>query len=244
MEIIVTDTYEQLSTCAAKLIAQKIVEKPNAVLGLATGSTPVGVYKNLVDWYRQGKIDFAHVTTFNLDEYVGLPPGHEQSYCFFMQKHLFGHVNITPERRFIPNGLAQDFVQACDDYENSIKRFGGIDLQILGIGRDGHIGFNEPGSLRDSRTRAVDLAPITVQDNARFFENNLNVVPTQAITMGVATILEAHTCVLLANGAHKADILARALCGPIDETVPASFLQQHHNLIVIVDKEASRELVR
>ena len=242
MNIIVTENYAELSDKAAGIIAQKITEKPDAVLGLATGSTPLGLYREFIRLFGCKKIDLSQVVTFNLDEYVGLEAQNPQSYRYFMHKNLFDHVNIKPENIFIPNGQAENFEKECRDYENKIKKHGGIDLQILGIGHDGHIGFNEPGSLCDSRTRVVDLDAQTIQDNSRFFNNNLDQVPKQAITMGIATILDARACLLLASGANKAAIVARALQGPVTPAVPASFLQTHKNLIVILDKEAAANI--
>lgn len=242
MNVIIAKNYDELSRQAAQLVAQKIKNNPKLVLGLATGSTPVGLYQGLIELFKQKKIDFQKITTFNLDEYVGLAPDHPQSYHFFMQKNLFDHVNVPKERVFIPNGQAPDLEKECISYEQNIQKQGGIDIQILGIGRDGHIGFNEPGSSIDSRTRVVSLDVMTVNDNARFFQQDISLVPKQAVTMGIATILAAKECLLLANGAHKADIILQTLYGPITESIPASFLQKHENLTVILDKEAAGKL--
>ncbi len=241
MNVIVSPDYEQLSIQAAAIIAQAIKQKPNLVLGLATGSTPQGTYQELIRLYLAEKISFKEIITFNLDEYVGLATDHSHSYHFFMWHQLFSHVDITPKNIFIPDGLTSD-LNYGKGYEQKIKQHGGIDIQLLGIGSNGHIGFNEPGSLITSRTRTVALHSTTIHDNARFFDQNQEKVPTHAITMGIATILESRACLLLANGIHKADIIARALTGPITEAVPASFLQKHHNLTVLLDAKAAIKL--
>lgn len=240
MNIFVVDDYEQLSKKAAQVVAQRVQAKKNLVLGLATGSTPVGMYQELVRMHENGLVNFGLVTTFNLDEYVGLGSDDSQSYYRFMQANFFSHVKV--EKSFIPNGLATDFVGECSSYEAEIKSNGGIDVQILGVGRDGHIGFNEPGASRSSRTCVVSLDAITMQDNSRFFAD-ISRVPNRAITMGIGTILDARECILLANGAHKAEIILRALKGPVTELVPASFLQTHENLTVILDKDAAKKII-
>lgn len=242
MNIIVTNDYTELSQHAAQLIAQKIKDNPCAVLGLATGSTPLGLYRELINRVNQHTLDVQHITTFNLDEYVGLASDHPQSYHSFMHTHFFNHVLIAKDRIFIPNGCALNLEQECLSYENSINSCGGIDLQILGIGSDGHIGFNEPDSSVNSRTRVVSLDQQTINDNARFFQDNSAQVPTHAITMGIATILQAKEILLLANGAHKAPIIFQALYGPITPAVPASFLQKHPHVTIILDKEAAVQM--
>lgn len=242
MNIIITPNYTELSKQAAQIITQRICQKPTLTLGLATGSTPIGMYQQLVILFKNQEINFQHVTTFNLDEYVGLAPDHEQSYHFFMQKNFFEHVNIDKKNIFIPDGLTKNPKEYCAQYEQEIQNHGSIDLQILGIGRDGHIGFNEPGSPITSRTSITQLNTQTIHDNARFFDHDLNAVPKQAITMGIATILGARECILLASGTAKAEIIAQALTGPICENVPASFLQKHHNLTVILDQSAATNI--
>ncbi|HEX3601379.1 MAG TPA: glucosamine-6-phosphate deaminase, partial [Lacipirellulaceae bacterium] len=203
MEVIVHQTYEEMSRAAAAMVADVLNTKPNAVLGMATGSTPLGLYQELVRMHREEGLDFSQVTTFNLDEYVGLGPKHEQSYHHFMHDNFFKHVNIAPSNIYIPSGTTSNYRAFCDWYEHRIKECGGIDVQILGIGSDGHIAFNEPGSSLSSRTRLKTLARSTIEDNSRFFKH-ADEVPIYAITMGVGTILEASTLVLLGVGANKA----------------------------------------
>ncbi|MDD5627384.1 MAG: glucosamine-6-phosphate deaminase [Patescibacteria group bacterium] len=241
MYIIIKKNYEELSKQATVIVKQKILAKPNLVLGLATGSTPLGLYQELIRTHQKEGLDFSEVTTFNLDEYAGLAPSHPQSYNYYMRENLFKHINIKKENVFIPKGIAENIEESCQQYEYEIKKRGGIDLQILGIGRDGHIGFNEPGTSFASRTHIVNLDSVTIEDNARFFENK-NEVPRRAITMGIGTIMEAKECLMLVNGAHKAEIIARALQGQITEKVPASVLQKHPNLTVILDEEAAVKL--
>jgi glucosamine-6-phosphate deaminase len=243
MDVIVKDTYEEMSREAAQIVAQAIRAKPNLVLGLATGGTPLGLYHELVRMHRKEELDFAKVTTFNLDEYLGLPPTHEQSYAYFMQHNLFRHINVRPDKIYVPSGLATDVQAYCAWYEEEIARAGGIDLQVLGIGRDGHIAFNEPGSSLASRTRVVTLTKETIEDNARFFARPED-VPRFAITMGVGTILEARHCLLLANGPSKAEAVATLAEGPITAQVTASALQMHPQATVILDREAAAKLQR
>lgn len=243
MQIIITDNYQGLSRKAAEIIKKQILKKPEAVLGLATGSTAVGTYKELIKLHKKEKLDFSKIITFNLDEYIGFCPNHPQSYNFFMQKNFFQQININPKNIFIPDGTTKDAKEYCQWYEKKIKTKGGIDLQLLGIGRNGHIGFNEPGAEFDSITRKVSLDTLTIQDNARFFKD-INKVPRQAITMGLATIMKAKQILLLVNGEHKAGIVYQSLKGPITENVPASILQKHRSLTVILDKNAGRLLKR
>jgi glucosamine-6-phosphate deaminase len=243
MEVIVAETYAQMSSLAADLIESQLLRKPNSVLGLATGSTPVGLYKELAQRHKLKGLDFSQVTTFNLDEYLGLPPSHEQSYRFFMDQNLFKHINVPPSSVHVPYGHAEGVLEFCEWYENAIKQAGGIDIQILGIGGDGHIAFNEPGSSLGSRTRLKTLTEETIKDNARFFDD-LAQVPRFAITMGVGTILEARKIILIANGPKKAKIIAEAIEGPITSQVSASALQLHRDVVVILDKEAGLELKR
>src|SRR6185312_14633468 len=214
MEVIVCKNYEAVSRAAAAAVAQVLNEKPNAVLGMATGSTPLGLYQELVRMHRNESLDFSQVTTFNLDEYVGLPVTHEQSYHYFMHENFFKHVNIPRQNIHIPSGTTSNYRAFCTWYENRIKQCGGIDVQILGIGSDGHIAFNEPGSSLTSRTRLKTLAKPTIDDNARFFDKPSD-VPIYAITMGVGTILDARQILLLAKGPKKADAVAAAVEGPV-----------------------------
>ncbi|RLF99699.1 MAG: glucosamine-6-phosphate deaminase [Thaumarchaeota archaeon] len=241
MRVIITRDYDEMSKLAAKMIADAIRSKPNLVLGLATGETPIGCYRELVRMHKEEGLDFSQVVTFNLDEYLGLPPSHEQSYHHFMYVNLFNHINIKKENIHIPNGVAENVEEHCREYERMIKEAGGIDLQLLGIGRNGHIGFNEPGSPFDSRTRVVKLAEMTRRDNARFFKS-IDEVPTHAITMGLATIMEAKKIILIASGKNKADAIAKSVEGPKTTAVPASILQDHPDCTFIIDKDAASKL--
>jgi glucosamine-6-phosphate deaminase len=243
MEVIIAQNAAEMSSIAADLIEQQLLRKPNSILGLATGSTPVGLYQELIRRHREKGLDFSQVVTFNLDEYLGLPPSHPQSYRYFMDEHLFRHINLPPGNIHVPYGHAESVMEFCEWYENEIKRLGGIDIQILGIGGDGHIAFNEPGSSLGSRTRLKTLTEQTIQDNARFFDK-MDEVPRFAITMGVGTILEAKRIILLANGPKKAEIIAQAIEGPITSQVTASALQLHRDVLVIVDREAGSKLHR
>ncbi|MGE3777685.1 MAG: glucosamine-6-phosphate deaminase [Pirellulaceae bacterium] len=228
---------------AASMMAELVRRKPACVLGLATGSSPVGAYAELIRMHREEGLDFSQVTTFNLDEYVGLGPSHPQSYRHFMQHHLFDHINISPSRTHVPDGRALDFEAHCRQYEQRIKDAGGIDLQLLGIGSDGHIAFNEPGSSLGSRTRLKTLTSKTIQDNARFFGSE-DQVPRLAVTMGVGTILESRRCLLLAMGRHKAAAIRSTVEGPVTAQVTASALQLHRDVIVIADEDAAGWLAR
>jgi len=241
MEVIIAKTFEDMSRAAAKEVADILNAKPNAVLGMATGTTPLGLYKELAAMNERGQLDFSHVTTFNLDEYVGLSVTHPQSYHCFMHENFFKHVNIPPQNINIPSGTTTNYRAFCEWYERRIKEAGGIDLQILGIGSDGRIGFNEPGSSLNSRTRLKTLAKRTIDDNARLFGNRSE-VPIHAITMGVGTILEARRCILLASGKKKAAAIAAAVEGPVAGTVAASALQMHPSTKVFLDEEAAGEL--
>jgi len=242
MKVCIEKNYNQLSKLAADFIEDQVIKKSNSVLGLATGSTPVGLYQELVRRYQQKKLDFSQVVIFNLDEYIGLPANHPQSYRYFMKQHLFSKTNFKSNNVFIPSGQIKNFSQHCRWYEDKIRSFGGIDIQILGIGRNGHIGFNEPGSKFDSRTRVVSLDKTTIKDNSRFFDS-FAAVPKRAITMGLATIFSAKNIILLASGENKKEILAKSLNGPASENLPASILQSHHSVTVIADKEAGLLLV-
>lgn len=232
MKFITVKTYEELSNKAADLIAAQIILKPDCILGLATGSSPVGTYKRLIEDNKNGKIDFSLVTSVNLDEYVGLDESNDQSYRYFMNDNLFNHVNIDKAKTFVPNGKASDLKAEGEAYDKMIKDFGGIDLQLLGIGVDGHIGFNEPDKYFTGATHEVVLDESTIKANARFFENE-DQVPKTAITMGMMSIMQAKKVLLVANGAAKKEILEKAFFGPIDPMVPASILQLHPDVTVI-----------
>ena len=241
MEVFVYKQYEEMSKTAAEEVADVLNAKPNAVLGMATGSTPLGVYQELVKMHQRGEIDFSHVTTFNLDEYVGLPITHAQSYHRFMHENFFRHINIPAQNIHIPSGTTTNYRAFCEWYEQRIVECGGIDLQIVGIGSDGHIAFNEPGSSLSSRTRLKTLAKQTIDDNARFFDRPDD-VPIYAITMGVGTIMEARQILMLANGAKKADAVAAAVEGPVTAMVTASALQMHPNTKAFLDEAAASKL--
>lgn len=237
MEIVIQPTAAAANTVAARLFANVIRQEHGAVLGLATGSTPLSLYRELVAL----KLDWRKVTTFNLDEYVGISPQHPQSYHAFMWENLFHHVNVPKKNIHIPDGLANDIPKFCTDYENRIRAAGGIGVQLLGIGTDGHIGFNEQGSSLASRTRIKTLTPQTRKDNARFFGSE-DQVPHHVITMGIGTILEARHCVLLAFGKSKARAIAGAVEGPVTAMNPASALQLHPKVTVFLDEESAAEL--
>ncbi len=243
MRIRIASSYFEMSNAAAKLIAVQVRRKPDSVVGLATGSTPLGTYRELARMHRDEGLDFAEVRTFNLDEYYGLAPDHPQSYRYFMNENFLRHVNINPKNVHIPNGLAKDIEASCVEYEASIRDAGGIDVQLLGIGRDGHIGFNEPGSSLGSRTRLKTLAQETISDNARFFKS-LDEVPRFAITMGVGTIFEARHIVLLASGVEKSDAVKLAIEGPVTTEITASALQLHPRVTVFLDEAAAEKLKR
>ena len=241
MEVIIAKDYTEMSKQAARIVARLLRRKPNAVLGLATGSTPIGLYKELIRMHKEEGLDFSKVVTFNLDEYVGLPASHDQSYNFFMNDNLFKHVNVNPENIHIPDGMADDIEVFCEWYEDEIDAAGGIDLQVLGIGGDGHIAFNEPSSSLASRTRLKTLTEQTIEDNARFFAKKED-VPRYAITMGVGSVMEARHCLLLANGENKAEPVAKAIEGPVTSMITASVLQMHPSATAIVDESASMKL--
>lgn len=241
MEVIIKETYEEMSTLAAEMIVKQVNKKPSSVLGFATGSTPVGTYKELIRLNKEGKVDFSKVVTFNLDEYIGLDPGHDQSYHYFMNENLFAYINIKPENWHVPPGKADDFEKACEDYEKMIEDAGGLDIQLLGIGGNGHIAFNEPVSSLGSRTRVKTLTEETIKDNSRFFEK-MEDVPRYAVTMGIGTIMEARKLILLANKANKADAIEKTVEGPVTAMVPATVVQLHRNATIIVEKEASSKL--
>lgn len=241
MEVIIRPTADDAAHLAARLMARCLRDKPQIVFGLATGRTMARVYAILAGMHKDDGLDFSLAATFNLDEYVGLPPDNEQSYRHYMNTHLFRQVNIDLRNTYLPDGMAPDLKAECERYERLMADRGGIDFQLLGIGRSGHIGFNEPLSAMFSRTRVKALTPETVQQNAAIF-GSANHVPRHAITMGVGTILDARRCVLLATGLEKADIVAKAVEGPITSMVSASALQMHRRCTVIVDQEAASRL--
>ena len=242
MEIVIEQNEEAASVAAARVIARLLREKPDCVLGLATGSTPLPLYGELIRMHREEGLDFSAVTTFNLDEYVGLEPEHEQSYHSFMWQNLFSQININPDKIHIPDGMTADVPATCAAYEQAILDAGGIDLQVLGIGSDGHIGFNEPTSSFASRTRIKTLTQETVADNARFFGGDESKVPRHCITMGIGTIMDAGSTVMLAFGAGKAEAIAAMVEGPVAAMVPASILQHHSNAKVFIDEGAATKL--
>ena len=238
MRIIRTKNYDEMSRKAAAIIAAQVIHKPECVLGLATGGTPVGTYQNLVAWYNSGDLDFSGVSTVNLDEYRGLPREHRESYWNFMHRNLFDHVNIPAERINLPDGTNMDAQAECARYDAVIRGLGGVDLQLLGIGHDGHIGFNEPSDAFDMGTHCVDLTEETIEANKRFFASKEE-VPRQAYTMGIKTIMQARKVLLVANGAGKAEIIKRAFFGPVTPEVPASILQMHPDCTIVLDAEAA-----
>ena len=241
MRVIIVKDYKEMSRRAAKVVANRIGKKPDLVLGLATGSTPVGMYSELIRMHKEEGLDFSKVRSFNLDEYCGLSSDHSQSYHYFMHDKLFNHINIRPENIYIPIGDVENANISCEWYEKKIKEEGGIDLQILGIGRDGHIGFNEPGSSLGSRTRIKTLTKETIEDNARFFKKREE-VPLYAITMGLGTISEARECLLLASGTNKTEAIQKSIEGPVSAEITASLLQLHPRAIIIIDEEAAQNL--
>lgn len=238
MRIIKTKTYEEMSAIAAGIIGGQVLLKPNCVLGLATGSSPIGTYKDLVKSYEDGVLDFSEVRTVNLDEYCGLDGTNPNSYRYFMNDNLFDHVNIDKANTHVPNGHADDLEEEAVRYESFIQSLGGIDLQLLGIGNNGHIGFNEPGTPFGSLTHVVELTESTREANKRFF-NSIDEVPTHAATMGIRTVMNARGILLIALGKAKAEIMKKTLCGPVTEEVPASVLQLHPNCTVYCDEEAA-----
>ena len=241
MRIICTRNYEEMSRQVADLIAAQVLLKPDSVLGLATGSTVIGAYEQLAERYRRGESDFSSVSTVNLDEYIGLEPEHEQSYRYYMDHYFFDHVNIDKSRTHVPNGAAADPAAECLRYERLIRELGGVDLQLLGLGKTCHIGFNEPEERFETITHVVTLNEQTRKDNSRFF-TDIDEVPKKAITMGIQTIMAARTIVLAVNGEGKAAALAAALQGDVKPSVPGSILQLHPNVIVVADEAALSEM--
>lgn len=237
MVICKASDYKDLSRKAANIISAQVIMKPDCVLGLATGSSPVGTYAQLVEWYEKGDLDFSNVTSVNLDEYKGLAPDNDQSYRYFMNTNLFDHVNIDKTRTFVPNGLEPDAEKACSEYDEIIEKAGGIDLQLLGLGHNGHIGFNEPSDSFSKGTNCVDLTESTIEANKRFFESEAD-VPRQAYTMGIRTIMLAKKIVVVVSGKDKAEILKKVVCGPVTPEVPASVLQLHPDVTIVADSDA------
>lgn len=237
MKIIYAKDYSDLSRKAANIISAQVILKPNSVLGLATGSTPIGTYKQLIEWYEKGDIDFSVARSVNLDEYVGINSDNEQSYRYFMDTHLFSHINIKRENTYVPNGKAVDLQEECKVYDDLIQKVGGIDMQLLGIGHNGHIGFNEPDQAFEKTTHIVELGDTTISANARFFDS-IEEVPRKAITMGIKSIMQAQKILLIANGKDKEEIINKALNGPVTPAIPASILQLHPDLTVICSFES------
>jgi glucosamine-6-phosphate deaminase len=239
MKILEATDYQGMSRKAANIISAQVILFPRSVLGLATGSTPLGIYKQLIEWYRKGDLDFSEISTVNLDEYCGLSPENPQSYHYYMEHNFFKHVNIRPEKTFIPNGLAEDINEECKKYDKLICDLGGIDLQLLGLGSTGHIGFNEPNESFDKMTHKVALNQKTIRDNSRFF-HNIDEVPKYAVTMGIKAIMQAKKIVMVVSGEKKAEILEKVLFGPVTPEIPASILQLHPDVTVVADSEAMK----
>lgn len=241
MRIIQGINYQDVSKKAANIFFAQIIMKQNSVLGLATGSTPIGIYKQLVEWYEKGDLDFSQITTINLDEYKGLTGTDEQSYRYFMNYNLFDHINVDINKTYVPNGMETNSEKACKEYDQLIEKIGRIDLQLLGIGENGHIGFNEPAKYFEKQTHCVDLTESTIKANSRLFKN-IEDVPKQAYTMGIKSIMSAKKILLVATGKAKANALAAALNGPVTSEVPASILQFHPNVTVVADSEALKNI--
>ena len=237
MKIIKANDYQDMSRKAANIISAQVILKPDCVLGLATGSTPIGMYEKLVERYNKGDLDFGDVTTVNLDEYKGLPKEDEQSYYYFMHSHLFDYVNINPDRTFLPDGMNEDPDAECERYEEVIRSVGGVDLQLLGMGHNGHIGFNEPGEEFAKGTHCVDLQPRTIEANKRFFASAED-VPRQAYSMGIQTIMKAKKILVIVSGEDKAEALKNSLFGPVTPHVPGSILQMHPDVTIVADEAA------
>lgn len=240
MRVIVTEDYAGMSRKAAELIAAQILLNPQSVLGLATGSTPIGLYQCLVEKYRAGELDFSRIRSVNLDEYLGLSPEDDQSYRYFMNENLFRHININLANTYVPDGIAKDPVAECARYDELICRLGGIDMQLLGIGNNGHIGFNEPANTFALSTHCVALTESTIQANARFFADSEQ-VPQQALTMGIGQIMRARRVIVIASGSEKREALRKAFWGPVTPEVPASILQMHPDVTLVMDRQAAPE---
>lgn len=234
--------YKEMSRKSANIISAQIILKPDSVIGLATGSTPIGTYEQLIEWCKKGDLDFSQVTTINLDEYKGLSEDNDQSYRYFMNTHLFDKINIDKAKTFVPNGLEADSAKACREYNDIINGSGGIDLQLLGLGHNGHIGFNEPGEAFEKETHCVDLTKSTIDANKRFFEKEED-VPRQAYTMGIKSIMQAKKILVVVSGADKADIVAKAFTGPVTPEVPASVLQLHNDVTLVGDEASLSKLL-
>ncbi|MBR2896099.1 MAG: glucosamine-6-phosphate deaminase [Oscillospiraceae bacterium] len=242
MKIYVADDYKGMSRKAASILAAQVTMKPDSVLGLATGSTPIGMYEQLVEWHKNGDLDFSQVRSVNLDEYVGLAPTHDQSYRYFMNDNLFNHVNIDKANTHVPNGLAENPAEECERYDQVVADMGGVDVQVLGMGHNGHIGFNEPNDHFPLGTNLVDLQESTINANARFFAS-ADEVPKQAMTMGIRTIMMAKKILVVVNGEGKADIVKKAFTGPVTPQVPASILQLHPDVVLVGDKAALSKIL-
>lgn len=237
MRTIICKNYDDMSIQGAKLVYSQLIMKPDCVLGLATGSTPVGMYERLVEMYNEGELDFSQVTTFNLDEYYPISPDNDQSYRYFMNEHLFNHVNIDMDKTHVPNGMSDDVVADCAEYDRNIEEHGGIDLQVLGIGQNGHIGFNEPDVNLNTGTHLTALTQSTIDANARFFKSKDD-VPKHAITMGIASILKSRKIILLASGVNKHNAITELLTDSINTESPATMLKVHPDVVLICDKAA------
>ena len=242
MRIYQAENYKAMSRRAANIISAQVITKPDSVLGLATGGTPVGAYQQLVEWYKKGDLSFAEIKTVNLDEYLGLSPHHEQSYRYFMQVNLFDHIDIKPENTHVLNGLAKDPQAECAAYNQLIRDLGGIDLQLLGMGHNGHIAFNEPGDDFGLETHVVTLTDRTIDANTRFFESR-DEVPRHALSMGIKNIMQARRILIVVSGEEKAETVCKAFAGPVTKDVPASVLQLHPDVTLVGDKAALSKLV-
>lgn len=240
MRIIICENYEELSKRGAEFFVSQVMLKPDSILGLATGSTPVGLYQNLIKWNKEGRIDFSEVTSFNLDEYYPIAPDNNQSYRYFMNENLFDHINIDKSRTYVPNGLAADPDAECERYEALIDEKGGIDLQLLGIGRNGHIGFNEPDGELNAKTHITELTKSTIEANSRFFDD-ISKVPKKALTMGMGTILKSKKILMLVSGKEKHEVLHQLLSDDVTTSNPATLLKVHPDVVVICDKAAYNE---
>lgn len=239
MKLIITKNYEELSKVAAEEFAKVIIEKPTAILGLATGGSPIGMYKELIAKCENKELDFSKCTSINLDEYIGLNPEHEQSYRNFMNTNLFNYINIDKAKTFVPNGLAENLEEECKNYDNKIEELGGIDVQLLGIGNNGHIAFNEPGDELSAGTHIISLTESTIEANARFF-NSIDEVPRKALTMGLGGIMKAKKIILIASGEGKAEAIKGLFSGKITTDNPATMLQMHRDVVVVVDEAAAK----
>ncbi len=243
MRIYQSNDYLGMSRTAASILSAQVILKPDCVLGLATGSTPIGTYKQIISWFNKGDLSFAQVKSINLDEYVGLPQSHPQSYRYFMQTNFFDHININLENTYLPDGMADDILDECEKYNATITELGGIDIQLLGIGHNGHVGFNEPGAAFELGAHQVQLAQSTIDANARFFDNDNSKVPKSAITLGIRNIMHSKKVLIAVSGENKADIILKAFKGPVTPQVPASILQLHPDVTVVGDKAALYKLI-